>query len=133
MGASEKIPSKFVVNKAKENPFQGDGLRTYREYRDLGVAGSTGGAVHAHIIRTVKPCPPEGSGVHYHDLDFQLVFCLKGRSRVWFEGVGEVTFEAGDSWVQPPCIKHNVLYYSDDYEVFELTIPAEYETVAVKE
>jgi quercetin dioxygenase-like cupin family protein len=133
MGSTATIPSKFVVNKARDNPFRREGLRAYREYRDLGVAGATGGAVHAQIVRTTTPCPPGGSGMHYHDLDFQMVFCLKGRSRVWFEGQGEVEFEAGDSWIQPPRIRHNVLYYSEDYEVLEITMPAVYETVPVKE
>ena len=67
--------------------------------------------------------------MHYHDLEFQMVFCLKGKSKVWFEGEGEVNFEAGDVWVQPPCIHHNVLNYSGDYQVMEFTMPAEYENV----
>jgi quercetin dioxygenase-like cupin family protein len=132
MSTTGRIASEFVVNRAKDNPFQGGGLRAYRAYRDLGVAGATGGKVHAHIIRTTAPCPEGGSGLHYHDLEFQMVFMLKGRSRVWFEGQGEVEFEAGDCWIQPPRIKHNVLWYSDDFEVLEVTLPAEYETVAVE-
>ena len=132
MSGSDRIPSKFTVNRAKENPFVSGGLRVYREYRDLGLAGATQGRVHAQIIRTTKPCPPGGSGLHYHDLEFQMVFLLKGHSTVWFEGQGEVNFEAGDCWIQPPGIRHNVLYYSDDYEVMEITLPAEYETVQVK-
>jgi len=131
--SDSKIKSDFLVNRAKDNPFVSGGLRVYREYRDFGIADATDGKVHAQIIRTTKPCPEEGSGLHYHDLDFQMVFCLKGKSRVWFEGQGEQQFEAGDCWVQPPGIKHNVLYYSEDYEVMEITLPAEYETVQVKE
>ena len=133
MDAKIRIPSKFTVNRAKDHPFVSGGLRVYREYRDLGIAEATQGAIHAQIIRTTKPCPEGGSGLHYHDLDFQMVFLLKGRSRVWFEGEGEVEFEQGDCWVQPPGIRHNVLYYSDDYEVLEITLPAEYPTVAVKD
>lgn len=132
MSSTDRIASEFVVNRARDNPFKDGGLRVYRAYRDLGVAGATEGAVHAHIIRTTAPCPEGGSGLHYHDLEFQMVFMLKGRSRVWFEGHGEVEFEAGDSWIQPPRIKHNVLWYSDDFEVLEITLPAEYETVAVE-
>ena len=131
--SDSKIKSDFLVNRAKDNPFVSGGLRVYREYRDFGVADATDGKVHAQIIRTTKPCPEEGSGLHYHDLDFQMVFCLKGKSKVWFEGQGEQQFEAGDCGVQPPGIKHNVLYYSEDYEVMEITLPAEYETVQVKE
>ena len=61
-----------------------------------------------------------------------MVFLLKGTSRVWFEGQGEMTFEAGDCWIQPPGIQHDVRYYSDDYEVLEITLPADYETVQLE-
>ena len=128
----DRIESEFVVNRAKENPFVAGGLRTYREYRDLGIGKATGGRVHAHVIRTTKPCPEGGSGLHYHDVEFQMVMVLRGTSTVWFEGQGEVTFEAGDCWIQPPRIRHNVLHYSDDYEVLEITLPEEYETVQLE-
>lgn len=128
-----KIHSDFMVNRAKDNPFVSGGLRVYREYRDLGIGNATNGKVHAHIIRTTKPCPEGGSGLHYHDVDFQMVMILKGQSRVWFEGHGEVEFEEGDCWIQPPGIKHNVLYYSDDYELLELTLPEHYKTVQLDE
>jgi len=131
MDGGATIKSKFIVNRAKDTPFVAGGLRIYREYRDLGIEAATDGAVKAHIIRTTKPCPEGGSGTHYHDLDFQMVFVLAGRSRVWFEGEGEVEFETGDCWIQPPSIRHNVLYYSDDYQVLEITLPADYQTVAV--
>lgn len=125
----DRIESEFAVNRARENPFVAGGLRAYREYRDLGIGKATGGRVHAHVIRTTKPCPEGGSGLHYHDVEFQMVMVLRGTSTVWFEGQGEVTFEPGDCWIQPPRIRHNVLHYSDDYEVLEITLPAEYETV----
>ena len=128
----DRIESEFVVNRAKENPFVAGGLRAYREYRDLGIGKATGGRVHAHVIRTTKPCPEGGSGLHYHDVEFQMVMVLRGTSTVWFEGQGEVTFEPGDCWLQPPRIRHDVLHYSDDYEVLEITLPAEYETVQLE-
>lgn len=132
MTSTGEIKSRFAVNIAKENPFKSGGLRVYREYRDLGISAATAGRIHAQIVRTTKPCPPGGSGLHYHDLEFQMVFVLKGRSTVRFEGQGELSFEAGDSWIQPPRIRHDVLYFSDDYEVLEITMPAEYETVRVE-
>ena len=36
--------------------------------------------------------------------------------------------EAGDTWYQPPGVKHELLEYSDDWEVIEITMPAEFET-----
>ena len=127
--AGGAIESRFSVNRAKEAPFRDGGLRTYRAYRDLGVADATKGRVRAQVIRTTRPCPEGGSGLHHHDLEFQMVMVMKGSSTVWFEGEGEVAFEEGDCWIQPPGIRHNVLRYSDDYEVLEITLPADYETV----
>ena len=93
------------------------------------MSEATMGKVHAQIIRTTKECPLEGSGLHYHDLAFQMVLILRGESRVWFENHGEVELFTGDCWIQPPKIKHNVMYYSNDYELLKLTMPAEYKTV----
>ena len=59
-----------------------------------------------------------------------MVYVLAGRSRVWFEGEGEVELETGDCWIQPPSIRHNVLDYSEDYQVLEITLPAAYATHA---
>jgi hypothetical protein len=34
----------------------------------------------------------------------------------------------GSAWQQPPNIKHKVLDYSDDCEVLEVILPADFET-----
>jgi quercetin dioxygenase-like cupin family protein len=103
------------------------GLRPYFEYRDLGIVKATGGKVLAHVLRATGPCPGPG-GYHTHDLEFQMNYVLKGWTRVDFEDAGEIRFEAGDSWYQIPNIKHEVLEFSDDFEVIEITMPAEFPT-----
>ena len=55
-------------------------------------------------------------------------YILKGWTRVEFEHVGEVRFEAGDCWLQEPNIKHEVLEFSDDFETIEICMPAEFPT-----
>jgi len=40
-----------------------------------------------------------------------------------------VTMHAGSCWLQPPKIKHTVLDYSDDCELLEIILPAEFDTV----
>jgi quercetin dioxygenase-like cupin family protein len=107
-----------------------EGLREYFAYRDLEMAGPTGGALRAHVIRPNGPCPGPGD-LHYHELDFQMVYVLEGWARVWFEGVGEVRFEKGSCMYQQPGIRHRVLAYSDDYTVIEITSPADFKTVTV--
>src|SRR5215218_10148434 len=68
----------FTVSHLEEEDFA-HGLRRYAKYRDLGMAKATGGMVQAHVIRFVPPCEPqEVSKLHYHDVDFQMVYVLKG-------------------------------------------------------
>ena len=60
-----------------------------------------------------------------------MIYVLKGWYKTEFEGEGIHTFEAGSCWIQPPCIKHTVLGYSDDCELLEIVLPADFETVTV--
>lgn len=120
---------KLHVSHAK-GAFWHEGLREYFAYRDLGMVERTGGRVRAHVIRPSKPCDKPGD-LHFHTLDFQMVYVLKGWARVHFEGVGEVRFEEGSCMYQEPGIQHRVIEYSDDYTVIEITTPADFETVSV--
>ena len=120
---------KFHVSHHRDDAFE-TGLRDYFAYRDLGMVGPTGGRVRAHVIRPSRPCDKPGD-LHYHNLDFQMVYVLKGWARVHFEGVGEVRFEEGSCMYQEPGIHHRVLEYSDDYTVIEITMPADFETVSL--
>lgn len=120
---------KFYISHDNEGAFDG-GLRDYFDYRDLGMVGPTGGKVRAHVIRPSGTYEKPGD-LHYHNLDFQMVYVLKGWARVHFDGVGEVRFEEGSCMYQEPGIHHRVLEYSDDYTVIEITMPADFETVSL--
>ncbi len=122
---------KFTFSHHREQDFDA-GLRTYAKYRDLGIAPATGGMVQAHVIKFVPPFRPEEVSIpHYHDVDFQMIYVLKGWIKSEFEGEGAHTFHAGSCWIQPPKIKHTVLGYSDDCEVLEIVLPADFETVTL--
>ena len=124
-------PQKFTFSHHREEDFD-QGLRSYARYRDLGLAPATGGMVQAHVIRMIPPFRPEEvSTPHYHDVDFQMIYVLKGWMTTAFEGEGTHTFYAGSCWIQPPKIKHTVLGYSDDCELLEIVLPADFETVAL--
>ena len=125
-------PQRFTFSHHREEDFD-QGLRTYAKYRDLGIAPATGGMVQAHVIRFIPPFRPEEvSTPHYHDVDFQMVYVLKGWIKSEFEGEGAHTFYAGSCWIQPPKIKHTVLGYSDDCELLEIVLPADFETVTLE-
>lgn len=123
---------KFHVSHHNEADFD-QGLRTYAKYRDLGLALATGGMVQAHVIRFIPPFKPEDvSTPHFHDVDLQMIYVLKGWYKTEFEGEGVHTFRQGACWLQPPRIKHTVLGYSDDCELLEIVLPAEFDTVMLK-
>ncbi|MGA8749157.1 MAG: cupin domain-containing protein [Pseudolabrys sp.] len=129
--AKARKPQRFTVSHHREEDFD-QGLRPYSAYRDLGIAPATGGMVQAHVIRMTKPFSADEVAIpHYHDVDFQMVYVLKGWFTSEFEGYGAHTFHAGSCWIQPPKIKHTVLSYSDDCELLEIVLPADFETVTV--
>jgi Cupin domain len=103
-------------------------------YRDLGIADATNGMVRAHVIRFIPPCRPEEvSKRHYHDVDFQMIYVLKGWIKTELDGQGAIVMRAGSAWIQPPRIEHVVLDYSDDCEVLEIILPADFATVELEE
>jgi mannose-6-phosphate isomerase-like protein (cupin superfamily) len=122
----------FVASHYNSEAFV-QGLRRYAQYRDLGVAAATNGLARAHVIKMMPPCiPAEVSKRHYHDVDFQMVYVLKGWIKSEYDGEGVVTMREGSCWLQPPKIKHTVLDYSDDCELLEVILPADFETVELE-
>ena len=121
-------PQRFTVSHHRDEDFD-HGLRAYSAYRDLGIAAATDGMVQAHVIRMTKPFEEgEVSTPHLHDVDFQMVYVLKGWFQTDLEGEGLHTFTAGSCWIQPPRIKHTVRGYSDDCELLEIVLPADFAT-----
>lgn len=121
---------RIAISHHREEDFKADGLRTYAQYRDLGIADATHGLAQAHVIRLIGPCnPAEVSKLHYHDVEFQMVYVLKGWVKTYMEGQGETLMKQGSSWTQPPRIKHLIMDYSDDVELLEVILPAEFKTV----
>ncbi|MFI5436345.1 cupin domain-containing protein [Rhodococcus baikonurensis] len=108
-------------------PISGYGL----EVRTLGIAKLTGGAVGAKIFRARKTPAQPGEEIshttpwHMHDWGFQMAYVIKGWAEYEFEGVGNLRFEEGMSIYQLPHNRHRELGASEDFEVIEVTWPAE--------
>ena len=103
--------------------------RAGMRYRDL-IPSRLGGvfiASHIHIPNG-GPVPDY---VHYHRINFQMIYCKSGWVRVVYEDQGApFVMHAGDCVLQPPEIRHRVLESSDNLEVIEIGAPAEHETFA---
>jgi mannose-6-phosphate isomerase-like protein (cupin superfamily) len=128
--ASKRPKQRIAISHLREEDFKADGLRSYAKYRDLGIANATHGLAQAHVIRLIGPCnPAEVSKLHFHDVEFQMVYVLKGWVKAYLEGQGETLMKEGSCWTQPPRIKHLIMDYSDDVELLEVILPAEFKTV----
>ena len=101
--------------------------RAGMRYRDL-IPERQGGRLIASHIQI-----PEGGSVadyvHFHGVEFQVIYCYKGWVRVVYEDQGpSFVMNEGDCVLQPPQIRHQVLECAPGLEVVEITCPAEHET-----
>ena len=119
---------KFSVTHTDTTEFKDDGLRPFFQYRDLGIRDATNGGFVAHVIRA-KPGMHVEPTLHHHEVGFQMVYVLKGWVKFHYDGVGEVTLRPGSCVHQPPGIRHTEIDHSDDLELIEIVMPADFETV----
>jgi mannose-6-phosphate isomerase-like protein (cupin superfamily) len=119
----------FTVSHARDAQFEA-GLRSFFEYRDLGITAATKGRVGAHVIRS-RPGAPFNGTPHRHSLAFQLVYVLKGWIEFEYEGQGIVRLEPGSCVHQPPGIRHREVGHSEDLELLEIVMPADFATEEV--
>jgi len=120
-----------VVNIEKEVGYiQGEGLRTYFSYRDLGVAQATDDKILLHVIRATAPSPAGGTGWHRHDIS-QMIFVLDGWLDLGIAGHAPFRMQAGDTMCMSSDTEHVVSAFSADYATLEMCIPAHYNTVDV--
>ena len=117
----------FTIAHADDGRFEGQGLRAFFEYRQLGIAEATGGRYGAHVIRAVPGRHSEAQW-HTHELDFQMVYVTRGWVVFEYEGQGEHILREGSCVLQPPGIRHREVRHSDDLELVEITSPAEFAT-----
>jgi quercetin dioxygenase-like cupin family protein len=101
--------------------------RAGMHYRDL-IPDRLGGSIIASHIR-IPDGGPVPDMVHYHTVGFQLIFCVAGWVDLVYEDQGpEFRLHAGDCVIQPPEIRHRVLFASPNIEVVEIGVPAEHVT-----
>jgi mannose-6-phosphate isomerase-like protein (cupin superfamily) len=120
---------RFAVSHKATSKFAQRGLRSYFEYRDLGIRRASGGRAIAHVIRARPAKAPHGQW-HRHDCKLQFVYVLRGWAIFEYEGVGQVTMRAGSCFYQPPNIRHREIRHSRDLEMLEVVAPARFRTTA---
>jgi quercetin dioxygenase-like cupin family protein len=115
----------FVVVRAGEPAWRTG--RAGMQYRDL-IPDRQGGRYIASHIR-IPDGGPVPDYVHFHAIQFQIIYCYRGWVRVVYEDQGEpFVMQAGECVLQPPRIRHRVLEASPGLEVVELGLPAVHAT-----
>jgi quercetin dioxygenase-like cupin family protein len=123
---------KVAVSQLSSSKWEKKALRGFLEYRDLGVAEVTQGRFGANVARALHAHRPgQDAPLHYHTLGFHFTYILKGWMRTYMDGVGEVVLHAGDSVTYEGEINQAHVEYSEDYEVLQVTMPADFPTVQV--
>ena len=123
----QKAMLKFSHVKPGDTEFKSGGLRDFFLYRDLGIVDATNGKVIAQLVKANLP-PEQGTGWHFHKLDFHIVLMLKGWARFMYEDK-ETLVSVGDCVHQRPGIVHYLFDYSPDMEYLEIAGPADFGTV----
>lgn len=120
--------SKYKLLPFSATDFTQDGPRADAEYRDLGLDKATDGRIGAKHIRALKPFEQE-TGWHWHDMTGHFVYILKGWISFRYEGIADVvTVHVGGCLSQPAGVPHNVVARSDDLELIEINLPAQFGT-----
>ena len=123
----QPIVSTFSHVRPGDTPWRDEGLRSFFQYRDLGIAQATGGRVIAQLVRASE-APEAGTGWHRHEAKFHIVIMLKGWARFMYEDK-DTLVKAGDCVHQRPGIVHYLFDYSPDMEYLEIVGPADFGTV----
>ena len=125
----EQAKSKLLLTPLEDNRFHREGPRAFVEYRDLGMAEASGGRISGKHIRAIVPFEKE-TGWHWHDMTAHFVYVLKGWVEFRFDGMNDpVRASAGSCLSQPAGVAHNVIGQSDDLELIEINMPADYVTM----
>ena len=122
------LPVGINVNKNSQSRFVSDGLRSFLEYRDLGVKAATDGRWRASLSRSTAAMPG-GTGTHRHRLDVQLIYVLNGSATFEYAQYGEITVISGDCIYQPSTIVHQQTDRTRDCVVLEIVSPAQFPTM----
>ena len=107
------------------------GLRPYSAYRDLGLAPATSGKVQAHVIRMTKPFDAEEAGSRITTTSNSRWSTCSRAGFAANSRPGRPHFPCRLVLIQPPKIEHTVLGYSDDCELLEIVLPADFKTVTL--
>mgnify|MGYP001245256521 FL=1 len=116
--------AKEVVVARASDPEMVQGRREFFSYRELGVTKATDGKMRAQVTIATQGLSEE-TGWHVHLCDGQFVYILEGWVDLEFAGGRKERIVAGDSIFIPGDTPHNETATSDEFQILEVSIPAD--------
>jgi quercetin dioxygenase-like cupin family protein len=110
------------VAKAEWIPWRMEGF----EARDIGIASATDGLARVRVARPVGQ--PQLKFVS-HDADLLFMFLLNGSVELNCDQMDSELLTTGDSFIVPSSMKHSLSKCSEDMELLEVVLPAEFNTI----
>jgi mannose-6-phosphate isomerase-like protein (cupin superfamily) len=121
---SQTLSRQKVAHARFNEPVLVKGRREFFQYRDLGVAQASAGALRAQVMMSSQGMS-RPTGWHYHECDGQFVYVLKGWVDLQFEDGRAIRVEQGDSLFIPGFMRHNETRTSETLEILEVSTPGE--------
>lgn len=109
------------VEKAVWTPWRLPGF----EARETGIGAATAGVASVQVAR---PVGRSHGQVTRHTSDILFTFVLSGSLSLWGEGQGTHALGEGDAYVIPPHLKTALTDCSEDLQLLEVSLPADFET-----
>tara|TARA_Y100000588_G_scaffold177900_1_gene191900 strand:+ start:251 stop:655 length:405 start_codon:yes stop_codon:yes gene_type:complete len=116
--------AKEVVIARASDPEMVQGRREFFQYRELGVTKATEGKMRAQVTIATQGLSEE-TGWHVHLCGGQFVYILEGWVDLEFAGGRKERIVAGDSIFIPGDTPHNETATSDEFQILEVSIPAD--------
>lgn len=95
------------------------------EARETGIGAATAGVASVQVAR---PAGRSHGEVTSHTADILFTFVLSGSMSLHGEGQGAHTLTEGDAYVIPPQLKTALTDCSEDLQLLEVSLPADFET-----
>ena len=123
MATTTDTAASYTVSR-KSEPNHIEGRREFFEYTDLGAKDGSGGKMRAQVMKARRGMV-EDTGWHVHVCEGQYIYMLGGWLDLQMNDGKTVHLEKGDSMYIPGGLPHNETGTSDDFELLEISIPAD--------
>ncbi len=123
MTTETKTAPGYTVSRGSA-PDRIEGRREFFDYTDLGAKAGSGGKMRAQIMKARRGMV-EDTGWHVHICEGQYIYLLGGWLDLQMVDGKTLRLEKGDSMYIPGGVPHNEIGTSDDFELLEVSIPAD--------